>query len=166
MKNQVALLLIIQRLPRGASIHWKIHIMDITLCRIKVVHQDFPSTSTRTDLAISRRKSLAGGRSSRTQGSSGSRRTSNFLELPGEYPLNILWPALDSPLIILWLSFDCTFDILWLSFDSPFYVPLLTILCFPYYPLTILWLIFDFLLALLSPFNSLWPSKSPLFQYK
>ena len=32
---------------------------------------------------LSRRKSLAGGRALRTQGSSGSRRTSNFLELPG-----------------------------------------------------------------------------------
>ena len=34
---------------------------------------------------ISRRKSLAGGRALRTQGSSGSRRTSNFLELPGNF---------------------------------------------------------------------------------
>ena len=33
---------------------------------------------------VSRRKSLAGGRALRTQGSSGSRRTSNFLELPGK----------------------------------------------------------------------------------
>ena len=34
---------------------------------------------------VSRRKSLAGGRALRTQGSTGSRRTSNFLELPGNF---------------------------------------------------------------------------------